>query len=82
MGWAHCGTDDRGRPIGYAVDAVCDAKGCTESIDRGLGYCCGGMHGGGKYGCGGYFCGNHLYMTDAGQLCPTCYSKWLKGEKP
>jgi hypothetical protein len=58
MGWAFCGTDDRGREIGYGVAATCDYPGCEEPIDRGLGYVCGTMHGG-EQGCGRYFCGSH-----------------------
>lgn len=35
MGWANCGTDDLGRPIGYAHAATCDEPGCSKEIDRG-----------------------------------------------
>ena len=72
MGWSHCGTDDNGREIGYGVPAVCDFPGCGKPIHRGLAYVCGQMHGGGDHGCGGYFCYEHLFMTERGQLCPTC----------
>lgn len=54
MGWAYCGEHD-GREIGYGIEAQCDGKDCETEIDRGLGYCCGTMHGG-ENGCGGYFC--------------------------
>jgi hypothetical protein len=83
MGWANCGEDDQGRPIGYAVAATCDHPDCSRGIDRGLSYVCGGMHGGGERGCGGYFCPSHLYygidedrrrMTV--QLCESCLSAW------
>ena len=60
MGWAYCGKDDRGREIGYGIIATCDQRGCDTVIDRGLGYCCGPMHGGEEGGCGRYFCGTHL----------------------
>lgn len=60
MGWAHCGTDDLDRQIGYGVAAVCDAEGCDIWIDRGLGYVCGTMHGG-EGGCGRYFCEAHRH---------------------
>jgi hypothetical protein len=54
---------------GYGVRAVCEAKqGCTEVIDRGLGYLCGTTPGEPENGCGGYFCGNHLF----GQQCEDC----------
>ena len=61
MGWAHCGEDKDGRPIGYAVQATCDAEGCAKTIDRGLDFVCGGMHGGGDWGCGKYYCHDHLH---------------------
>lgn len=60
MGWAHCGTDDLGREIGYGVAATCDFPGCTAEIDRGLGYVCGPMHGCCEWGCGRYFCDSHI----------------------
>jgi hypothetical protein len=63
MGWANCGSDSRGRPIGYAHEATCDEPGCTESIDRGLAYACGGMHGE-MPGCEDYFCPKHLLTPD------------------
>ena len=74
MGWASCGQDRYGREMGYAVLATCDEKGCTERIDRGLAYVCGGMHEGGDFGCGGYFCPEHLYIPDRrdASLCKRC----------
>lgn len=84
MGWAYCGVDEDGRPIGYAVEAVCDHPECEEEIDRGLAYCCGGMHGGeavqGEDGsfvttCGRYFCPEHLGWVDVGEgheVCEAC----------
>lgn len=70
MGWANCGTDSKGRDIGYAFEATCDHPGCKEKIDRGLAYACGGMHGeydrdGGYYACEGYFCSKHLFIGDS-----------------
>ena len=67
MGWANCGTDEYGRPIGYAWPAVCDYPGCDRRIDRGLGYVCGTMHGG-EDGCGRYYCDTH----GGGAQCPFC----------
>ena len=61
MGWANCGNDKDGRPIGYAVEAKCDESKCDKKIDRGLSFVCGGMHGGDTYGCGKYFCEEHLH---------------------
>ena len=49
MGWADCGDDSKGRPIGYGFTATCDYPGCDNEIDRGLSYACGGMHGDGNY---------------------------------
>ena len=62
MGWAFCGDDAQGRPVGYGVVAGCDEPGCTETIDRGLDYVCGSTHfGGNGDGCGRYFCGKHRH---------------------
>lgn len=61
MGWSDCGDDQWGRPIGYAFEGQCDQPGCPVVIDRGLGYCCGSMHGGTENGCGLYFCGKHEF---------------------
>ena len=78
MGWGNCGTDSRGRPIGYNFDAVCDYLGCYELIDRGLAYACGGMHGQNEHDCEGYFCHTHLIHavripdSPVGQLCLAC----------
>ena len=85
MGWANCGTDGRGRRIGYAVRAKCDHRGCKEKIDRGLAYVCGGMHGGDEHGCGGYFCGKHRKAIPTGsagpkyvEVCFKCEQAWRK----
>jgi hypothetical protein len=90
MGWAFCGSDDQGRPIGYGVPATCDEPGCTTEIDRGLSYVCGSMHGGGEYGCGRYFCGKHLHHARVRgdgpddpdrhyeSLCRACNKAWAE----
>lgn len=81
MGWSSCGTDSRGRPIGYGHRATCDHDGCKAKIDRGLGYACGGMHGTSP-GCEGYFCGGHLthrYIPDeqdGRQVCLKCAAEY------
>lgn len=59
MGWADCGTDSKGRNIGYAYEATCDHEGCSERIDRGLSYVCGDMHGEDEVSCEKYFCEEH-----------------------
>ena len=59
MGWANCGEDRNGRPIGYAVEAKCDEPGCEVKIDRGLAYVCGDMHGEDELSCDKYFCNSH-----------------------
>lgn len=67
MGWADCGNDDLGRPIGYGFNGICDyglgdatKKRCLTNINRGLAHVCGAMHGGSSYSCGRYFCDKHL----------------------
>ena len=81
MGWAHCGQDNKGREIGYAIEAICDEPGCTVEIDRGLAYACGGMHGiggmRGDVGCEGYFCAEHLLISRLTKdwICNSCYSE-------
>jgi len=87
MGWGDCGTDSKGRPIGYLFEATCDYPGCGKKIDRGLSYACGNMHGETTYGCEQYFCREHLklrsedeYYNEDGtplgdeliNICPTC----------
>jgi hypothetical protein len=80
MGWANCGTDSQGRPIGYAHGGECDWPGCEAQIDRGMDYACGKMHGEGVDRCEGYFCFEHqAYATDAegelmvqGPRCKAC----------
>lgn len=76
MGWADCGDDSKGRPIGYGYPATCDESGCTEKIDRGLSYVCGTMHGEGEIGCEKYFCqehrGNYVTHPADGQLASVC----------
>lgn len=80
MGWGDCGTDSKGRPIGYVHEATCDFPCCEAKIDRGLAYACGGMHGENE-GCEGYFCPAHLghvHAPDTGTpltekpVCPSC----------
>ncbi|MCB8880105.1 hypothetical protein ACELLULO517_07650 [Acidisoma cellulosilytica] len=78
MGWANCGTDSKGRPIGYGFPATCDHPDCKTKIDRGLSYACGDMHGDLDLACEGYFCTAHLKHTlpvdgDDKQVCEACY---------
>ncbi len=61
MGWGNCGTDGKGRKIGYLWRGKCDHKGCKKRISRGVSEACGGMHGTSEGGCEGYFCSEHLY---------------------
>lgn len=80
MGWANCGDDSKGRPIGYARAATCDHPGCDKPIDRGLAYACGGMHGEEDYSCEGYFCPEHLVFAElpdgeCKSLCPECAAR-------
>ena len=73
MGWADCGINPTWDvPMGYAYGGICMDDLCTEEIDHGLAYVCGGMHEGGEAGCGRYFCRNHLYPGLPAQLCEEC----------
>jgi hypothetical protein len=78
MGWANCGTDSRGRAIGYGAQGQCDhrwgAEICRAKIDRGLAYACGGMHGEDERSCEGYFCPKHLFFAPDGgsSVCRRC----------
>jgi hypothetical protein len=78
MGWANCGEDSKGRPIGYAHSAICDHPECDKAIDRGLSYACGGMHGDDCTWCENYFCGGHLVyceradQTHGAMVCQAC----------
>lgn len=79
MGWADCGEDDLGRPIGYIYKTACDAPQCDEEINLGLGHACGGMHGdegiAGSPGCPRYYCGEH--HNPAHHDCPQM-EEWLQ----
>lgn len=90
MGWANCGEDSRGRPIGYAHPATCDHPGCGAKIDRGLSYACGGMHGDDEISCERYFCEEHrqgwvLADRDGRKVtmgvCAECEAAW-RAENP
>lgn len=76
MGWANCGNDSDGRPIGYCHEAICDHPECDKKIHRGITYACGGMHG--EVGvsvldgdgtfwptCERYFCIDHQIVIEA-----------------
>ncbi len=43
---------------GYGVPAVCEYPTCSEEIDRGMAYACGGEPFS-ELGCDRYFCGKH-----------------------
>jgi len=83
MGWANCGSDSRGRPIGYAHAATCDEPGCDAVIDRGLSYACGDMHGPQDredgWCCDRYFCGKHLMPGANVPLCASCLKERREG---
>lgn len=68
MSWAIGYDPDWKRDIGYGVPAWCDHPDCSEEIDRGLSYVCGGAPHGGDTGCGLYFCLGH----GGGMLCSRC----------
>lgn len=77
MGWSIGFDEHWNRDIGYGVPAWCDHPDCSEVIDRGLSYVCGGAPYGGDGGCGLYFCPKHLDMADP-QMCERC----VDGEPP
>lgn len=70
MGWSL--GHENGRDIGYSVVAECDMDGCTNEIDRGLAYRCGGTANlvEGEPGCGAYCCYDHLGFGDC-EICET-----------
>jgi hypothetical protein len=76
MSWAVGYDNNWQRDIGYGVPSICDHPDCSEEIDRGLGYVCGGEPYGGEHGCGLYFCDKHLVFSLTGldrfQLCDRC----------
>jgi hypothetical protein len=74
MSWAVGFDINWNRDIGYGVPAFCDHPDCTEEIDRGLAWVCGGEPYGGERGCGLYFCAKH----GGGMLCARC----RKGREP
>lgn len=85
MGWANCGTDSRGRLIGYAHEATCDHPECDKQIDRGLSYACGDMHGEADFYCEKYFCEAHRsnlvepawYARHPVSICDACAQELL-----
>lgn len=82
MGYSYCGTDSRGRDVGYGIPATCDHPGCDARIDRGMAHACGGGHGSGEWDCDQYFCSDHLvYNTTPPPhrtfmvVCPACSAR-------
>lgn len=79
MGWGNCGQDSKGRYIGYCAEGTCDHPRCTDQIDRGLSYACGGMHGENEISCENYFCSKHLICVQIKdreslvEVCRECY---------
>ena len=79
MGWGNGEVD--GKEVGYNVEDVCNHPGCTEEIDRGIAYACGGYHGSGEDACDGYFCFDHLLIgIDGVQRCFECHDKYAPKE--
>lgn len=86
MGWANCGEDSKGRPIGYAHQGTCDHPGgCAEQLDRSLAYACGGMHGTDERSCEGYFCSDHRVVVtiddEAVSLCFACAGRQVDAKQ-
>lgn len=69
MSWEIGYDENWKRDIGYGVPAYCDHPECSEEINRGLSYVCGGEPFGGERGCGLYFCPEHLRWD---QVCECC----------
>lgn len=83
MGWSLGYDSNNRRDIGYGVPAYCDHPGCTEKIDRGLGYVCGGEPYGGEHGCGLFVCSKHTHANkDCYQLCQHCADRRRKKLTP
>ena len=81
MSWA-VGYDEKWqRDIGYGVPAACDHPGCETSIDRGLGYVCGGEPFGGEHGCGLFFCAEHLWFRMSAPMLQRC-ERCSNGQPP
>ncbi len=74
MGWSIGYDSHWNRDIGYGVPSVCDHPGCSEGIDRGLAYVCGGQPYGEPDGCGLYFCESHLFFGAGPQVCERCFN--------
>lgn len=72
MSWAVGYDTTWHRDIGYGVPAWCDHPDCTEVIDRGLSYVCGGEPYGGDVGCGLYFCAAHQHCIEETGYQPVC----------
>jgi len=74
VGWARCGTDDKGREIGYAISATCDHHDCDKRIDRGISYACGGHHLSADVYCERYFCADHMWWCEVADsfVCAEC----------
>lgn len=72
MGWSIGWDSTWKRDIGYGVPAICDHPECSEKIDRGLAYVCGGNPHGGDHGCGLFFCDSHLLLGGPAQQCHRC----------
>ncbi len=77
MSWSIGYDDYWKRDIGYGVPAFCDHPACSEEIDRGLAFVCGGEPYGGDEGCGLYFCGKHQKLA----LMQMCY-RCANGQRP
>ena len=90
MGWAF-GENNNGREIGYGVEATCDWPDCNETIDLGIGNCCGGLDGvsnagmDGEHYCGDFFCEKHMSFSvclKCVRKCPDCNGEELVRPAP
>jgi len=81
MGWSVGYDEHWHRDIGYGVPAICDHPDCSEPIDRGLSFVCGGEPYGGERGCGLFFCAKHR-RGHPEQLCERCAPRRRKPFEP
>lgn len=70
---------------GYGVPAICEHPDCSEEINRGMSYACGGEPFS-EYGCDNYFCSKHLvyhcFNVGGGRECKEVCERCDKRKNP
>ena len=65
MSWCIGFSKEQNRDVGYGVPAICDHPGCSNAINRGIGYlCCEDISH--VASCQGYFCEDHRHNYTLG----------------